>query len=136
MKQKLQIKDVVQRTGLDRETLRFYEQKGLLPKSSRTEAGYREFDPDIVIRIKFIKMAQEVGFSLKEISELLALGQSSKISKADLKKIANEKIAALDQKIVLLQTMRQSLIRLSSQAIKTTATKSCPILSQIKNLEY
>lgn len=135
MNDKLQIRDIVKHTGIDRETLRFYEQKGLLPKPTRTEAGYRQFDQDILIRLKFIKLAQEVGFSLKEISDLLSLGQTKSISKSDLKKIADEKISALDERIKSLKAMRKVLLGFSQATTRLSKNSECPILSQFKNLE-
>ena len=135
MKNKLQIREIVELTGLDRETLRFYEQKGLLPKPDRTEAGYRQFDPDVIVRIQFIKLAQDVGFTLKEIMELLAFGECSAVSKNELKKIAENKISSIDEKIKSLKTMRKVLVELSQRALSLSKKSTCPILSQFKKLE-
>jgi len=135
MKKKLQIRDISQLTGLDRETLRFYEQKGLLPKPTRTDSGYRQFDSEVVIRLKFIKLAQEVGFSLKEILELLNIGQTKTLSKMDLKNIAKEKISDIDERIKSLKSMRKALNDLSQRASKITSKSNCPILSQFKTLD-
>ena len=135
MKDKLQIRDVVKSKGLNRETLRFYEQKGLLPKPNRTDAGYREYDKDIISRLKFIKLAQEVGLSLKEISELLSIGKNKSLSRSDLKKIADEKISALDERIRSLKAMKK-LLRGFSDSTATLSKKSDGlILSQFRNLE-
>ena len=135
MKDKLQIRDVTRATGIDRETLRFYEQKGLLPKAARTESGYRLFDPDVVDRIKFIKLAQDVGFSLKEILGLLQLGEKKGGTVEDLRSIADQKIKSIDERIQSLQKMRLVLTNLSKTALKVTKGSKCPILSQFKNLE-
>lgn len=135
MKAKLQIRDIIKETGLDRETLRFYEQKGLLPKPERTQAGYRQFDATVISRIKFIRLAQEVGFSLKEILELLNLGASKAISKGDLVEIAEKKISNIDARIKSLKSMKKLLVGLSKISTRLTKGADCPILSQIKNLE-
>jgi DNA-binding transcriptional MerR regulator len=135
MKAKLQIRDIFKETGLDRETLRFYEQKGLLPKPDRTQAGYRQFDAEVISRIKFIKLAQDVGFSLKEILELLNLGQKKVISKTDLRGIVEKKISQLDARIKSLKSMKKVLVGLSKIATQVTKGAECPILSQFKNLE-
>lgn len=135
MKNKLQIRDVVNQTGIDRETLRFYEQKGLLPTPARTESGYREFDQSVLTRLKFIKLAQEVGFSLKEILELLNVGQTKSISKSDLKRISDEKILALDERIRSFKSMRKLLVGFSQTATRLTKKSDCPILSQFHKLE-
>ena len=93
MKSKLQVKDITKLTGVDRETLRFYEKKGLLPKPVRTDSGYRQFSPETVVRLKFVKLAQDVGFSLREITELLKLGREKPVTGKDLKQIADSKIS-------------------------------------------
>jgi DNA-binding transcriptional MerR regulator len=69
----LRTSDVAKEGGVNLETVRYYERRGLLPKPPRTPAGYRTFGTDAVRRLRFIKRAQDLGFSLKEIKELLAL---------------------------------------------------------------
>lgn len=135
MKKKLQIKDISNLTGLDRETLRFYEQKGLLPKPTRSTTGYRLFDEEVVERLQFINQAQQVGFSLKEISNFLALGTSKTVTKDKLKEIADSKISDIDKKIDSLNQMRSALASLSARASDLTKKSKCPILSQLKNLD-
>lgn len=135
MKHKLQVKDITQLTGIDRETLRFYEMKGLLPKPERSQAGYRQYSPDVVVRLKFIKLAQDVGFSLKQINELLNLGQKKAMTQNDLKKVAQSKIAEIDQRINKLQDMRRILSDLSARPINKSEKQTCPILSQLNFIE-
>ena len=65
--------EIAKQGGVNLETIRYYERRGLLPKPPRTPSGYRTFDPEAVRRIRFIKQAQGLGFSLKEIKALLAL---------------------------------------------------------------
>ncbi|GAB4025305.1 MAG: hypothetical protein Fur0010_28490 [Bdellovibrio sp.] len=72
----MKTKDITEKTGIVRETLRFYESKGLLPKLSRTESGFRVYPNNTVDRIKFIQMAKGAGFTLNEIKELIDLQQS------------------------------------------------------------
>ena len=69
----LSISQVAKRGGVNIQTIRYYERQGLLAPTSRTEAGYRIFSAESVRRIRFIKRAQELGFSLKEIEDLLSL---------------------------------------------------------------
>lgn len=97
--------------------------------------GYRQFDATVISRIKFIKLAQEVGFSLKEILELLNLGQGKAMSKSDLLDIAEKKISDIDARIKSLKTMRKLLVGFSKMAPRLTKGAECPILSQFKNLE-
>ena len=70
--------------GVNLETIRYYERRGLLPKPPRTSAGYRAFDAEAVRRLRFIKQAQALGFSLKEVRELLALRLNPRTSCADV----------------------------------------------------
>lgn len=69
----MKTKEVLEISGIDRETLRFYENKGLLPKMKRTDGGYRIFPEEIINRLRFIKTAKVAGFTLKEIKELVEL---------------------------------------------------------------
>src|SRR5712664_1369599 len=78
--------------GVNIETIRYYERHGLLPKPPRTHSGYRVFSEDAVVRLRFIKHAQELGFSLKEIKELLSLRVKSGSSCADVRRRAEAKI--------------------------------------------
>src|SRR5574342_138792 len=88
------------------ETVRYYERRGLLPEPKRRESGYREYSPEEVFRIRFIKRAQELGFTLKEISELLGLRVDSKTTCAKVKKQADAKISDIEEKIRLLKKMK------------------------------
>ena len=102
-------KDVVEVAQISRETLKFYERKGLVKASSRTEAGYRLYSEASIQRLMFIRAAQKVGFSLKEISELLSLGSKKRVDTSALKEIAKTKVQSLDAKITKLQSMRSLL---------------------------
>ena len=72
----MQTKDIMKLTGLDRETLRFYEKKGIITIPNRTASGYRKYNDEVVERINFTLMAKEAGFTLGEIKELLDLKES------------------------------------------------------------
>ena len=77
--------ELAKQAGVNVETLRVYERKGILPQPPRRASGYREYPPDAVDRIRFIKRAQELGFTLKEIKELLELGADPQTTCADLR---------------------------------------------------
>src|SRR5258708_7624372 len=94
------------------ETLRFYEGKGLLPEPPRRPSGYRAYSGDAVGVVGFIKRAQELGFSLREIKELLALREVPRATCADMMKRARRKIEEIDAKIGDLRAMRSALARL------------------------
>ncbi len=106
----MKTKDIVEKAGIDRETLRFYESKGLLPDLNRTGAGYRIYPDSTVERIGFIQTAKSAGFTLKEIKELLDLQQRRgpcRVSR-DLVKIKKDEVA---QKITALKKMDKILSR-------------------------
>ncbi len=133
-KENLQIKDLVKITGLDRETLRFYEKKGLLPKPTRTSSGYRVFSSDIIDRLEFIKIAKEAGFSLKEIIDILNLGKRTVLTKRELNSVAQDKIETIDEKIESLKKMRQLLVNFTRCAGAKPTRPMTLILNEFKNL--
>jgi MerR family mercuric resistance operon transcriptional regulator len=113
------------------ETIRYYERRRLLPEPKRRESGYREYSPDDVSRIKFIKRAQALGFTLKEISELLALRVDSKTTCAKVKKQAEAKIANIEEKIRMLKTMKTALRKLALSCEAHESQHGCPILDYL-----
>src|SRR5262245_52061246 len=92
------IGQVARLAGVGVETIRFYEREGLLTKPKRRPSGYRVFAPDAVGRIQFIKKAKQLGFSLKEIRDLLSLRVDSRATKADVKKHVDAKIDEIDER--------------------------------------
>src|SRR5207247_4480710 len=98
--------------GVNIETIRYYERHGLLPTPPRTHSGYRVFSDDAVTRLRFIKHAQDLGFSLKEIKELLGLRVKPGSSCADVRRKAESKIVDVDEKIQRLQAIKGALVEL------------------------
>src|SRR5712692_3555565 len=96
------------------QTIRYYEREGLLPKPPRLASGYRVFSSDAVRRVRFIKRAQELGFSLKEIKELLSMRIDPESDCSGIQKLARAKLADIEQKIQTLQAMRKVLGRLAT----------------------
>jgi Hg(II)-responsive transcriptional regulator len=94
---------------VNRETIRYYERRGLMPAPPRSESGYRQYVPDDVARIRFIKRAQALGFALGEIGELLLLRVESVSACDDVQHQAEHKIADIEAKIQLLARMKQTL---------------------------
>src|SRR5947209_14414329 len=127
--------EVAKRGGVNLETIRYYERRGLLPKPSRTPAGYRAFGTDAVRRLRFIKHAQELGFSLKEVKELLALRVDARTSCADVRTRAEAKIADIDQKLRALRAMKQALVRLTAACVGRGPVSACPILESLDHEE-
>ena len=95
----LTIGRLAREVGINLETVRFYERRGLLPRPPRSASGYRLFPADAKRRLKFIKRAQELGFSLSEIRELLALRMSQRTTSAEIRKRTQAKIADIEGKI-------------------------------------
>src|SRR6266852_1677460 len=95
--------------GVNLETIRYYEREGLLPRPPRTRSGYRVFPTDAARRLRFIKRAQHLGFSLTEIRELLTLRVKPGTKRDQIRARAEAKIADIEQKIQTLTAMKQSL---------------------------
>lgn len=109
--------------GVGVQTVRFYERKGLLRQPSRRASGYRQYSAEDSKQIRFIKRAQELGFTLKEVKELLELQATSKSACADVKKRSDKKALEIDGKIEDLKKMRRLLGEISSCCAKGKATQ-------------
>lgn len=127
----LTIGRLAQEVGINLETVRYYERQGLLPKPPRSVAGYRLFPTDAVRRLKFIKRAQELGFSLGEIRELLALRVSARINTAEIRRRAESKIADIESKIATLESMKKSLRKMVESCSECASDSKCPILDSL-----
>ena len=125
---------VARRAGVGIDTVRFYERRGLLDKPPRSPSGYRLFPPDTVARIRFIKRAQQLGFSLREIRELLELRVDPETTCEDIRRKAQAKIEDIDRKIEELRRMKTALKRLYADCRKTEGPISaCPILDAMED---
>ena len=123
--------ELARQGGVNLESIRFYERERLLPKPPRTAGGYRMFTPDDVRRVRFVKRAQELGFSLREIKELLALRFEPDTSCADVRKRAQSKLSDIDQKISDLKRMRKILDLLTTACPGRGTINGCPILESL-----
>ena len=115
------------------ETIRYYERRGLIPEATRRESGYRQYSEDDVARIQFIKHAKELGFSLKEISELLSLRVDPETTCGDVKRRAEMKIADIDEKIQTLLRIKKALTRLVGSCRGRGPSSECPILEALNS---
>jgi MerR family transcriptional regulator, copper efflux regulator len=113
------------------ETVRFYEREGLIAEPPRRRSGYRQYPPDTVRRVLFIRRAKELGFSLKEISELLSLRVEPSITCADVRAVARGKISDIETKISQLERMKAALDRLARACRGQGPTSECPILDAL-----
>jgi Cu(I)-responsive transcriptional regulator len=113
--------------GVNAQTLRYYERRGLLPEPPRRGSGYREYPADAVRIVRFIKKAQELGFSLDEIEELVRLRGVRRADRHQVRAIADRKIDDIDRKIAHLQSMREALVHLVASC-HAGGTVDCPII--------
>jgi MerR family copper efflux transcriptional regulator len=114
--------------GVHAETIRYYEQRGLLPPPRRNASGYRTYNVSDVARLRFIKRAQELGFSLREIEELLTLEATPGAHSGLIRERALAKIAEIEAKIRDLGRMRDTLCRLVAACDGQAPIEHCPIL--------
>jgi MerR family transcriptional regulator, copper efflux regulator len=128
----LTIGRLAKEAAVNLETVRFYERRGLLPKPPRSASGYRLFPSDAARRLRFIRRAQELGFSLKEIRELLSLRVSPTSTSKDIRARAESKIADIEAKIRGLESMRQTLLKLTSACQCCVPVGECPILESLE----
>ncbi len=127
----LTIGQLARRAGVGVETVRYYERRGLLPEPPRRESGYREFSPEAATRLRFIKRAQELGFSLREIKELLALRVTPGCNCERVLERTNDKIADIERRLRSLRGMRRALTKLADACRRRGTTRACPILEAL-----
>ena len=131
----LTIGKMARAAGVGVETVRFYERQGLIDKPPRPTSGYRHYSMDAVRRLRFIKRAKELGFTLKEIAELLSLRMRPNTCCADIREEADSKIAAIERKIQDLQGVRNALQRLADGCHDQDSLEQCPILNALDHGE-
>jgi len=122
---------VARSTGIGIETVRYYEREGLIGPAERTDANYRIYRQEDVDRLHFIRHAKDLGFTLKEIGELLTLRHDPAMSKADVKEKTEEKIAAVKAKIGTLRRILKALEQLNEQCDGHGPVGDCPILKAL-----
>jgi len=132
----LTIGKVAHSAGLAIDTVRYYEREGLLEKPSRTASGYRHYTPEAVARLRFIRQAKELGFTLSEIRELLTLRVAPGKSCADVKTRAEAKIADVEQRIAQLNRMKGALAKLAKACSGRGPTSECPILDALESEKH
>jgi len=128
------IGQVAKQAGVGVETIRFYEREGLLNKAKRRQSGYRVFTPEVVSRIRFIKKAKQLGFSLREIRDLLFLRVDARATPADLKRRVDAKITEIDDRLTDLKRMRGGLVRLSKVCKGKGPIGESPLLDLLERM--
>ena len=124
--------------GVSVETVRFYERQGLINAPPRGESGYRQYPQEAVRRLRFIRRAKRLGFTLKEIRNLLGLRPdvSSAVTCDAVRKLAEEKIADVRERITALQEMEKVLVQLVDGCRNRNVQGSCPVLEVLQHEEY
>jgi MerR family mercuric resistance operon transcriptional regulator len=120
--------EVAGRAGVNTQTLRYYERRGLLPEPPRSPGGYRDYPGSAVDVLRFVKRSQELGFSLNDVERLLDLAAGGPDSCDQARSLAEEQLDGLDRKIADLQRMRASLAELVATCERPAADRSCPLL--------
>ncbi len=127
----LRISEVAEQGGVNLQTIRYYEREGLLPEPPRLASGYRAFPKQAIRRVRFIKRAQELGFSLAEIRELLTLRVDRQRDRAVVRALTGAKLAQIDEKIRMLEMMKRALQHLTDRCSGHGPASECPILEAL-----
>jgi MerR family copper efflux transcriptional regulator len=125
------ISQAARRAGCGVETIRFYERQGLIERPPKPSAGFRRYPSAIVDRVRFIRQAQGLGFSLREIDELLSLRTDPAADCADVRARASAKLDEVDRKIGELERIREALGELIEACPGYGAARTCSILEAL-----
>ncbi len=127
------ISKAAKRAGVGVETIRFYERRGLIPQPLKpASGGFRDYPQETVSRLRFIREAQELGFSLDEIAELLTLRADPKANCAQVQRRAEAKLAEVERKVERLQGIGMALERLIQACPGKGALGACSILETLE----
>ena len=127
----MKIGELAQRAAVGIDTVRYYERQGLLPKAQRLASGYRVYDDNDVRRLRFVRRAKALGFTLPEIHDLLALSDHRQDDMAGMKAAATEKLADVHAKLAELERVREGLETLIASCPGHGALEQCPILAAL-----
>lgn len=128
----LTIGKVAKRAGVNIQTVRYYERRGILSPDGRRDSGYRLYADDAIRKIRFIKNAQELGFTLKEIDRLLRLSVGKAARCEDVRKKAEKHLKDVQGKVEHLKSIEKILGELIRTCLKKGRTDPCPILRSLE----
>lgn len=131
----MRIGELAALAGVPPATIRYYERRGILAAPPRSKAGYRRYGNDTAQRIRFIRRAQELGFTLGEIEELLALRVDETESCSVVEARTREKIDDVRRRMSELARLEEVLVRLSDACGSRTPTAECPVLEMLIDTE-
>ena len=118
------------KTGVNTETIRYYEKEGILPPPPRTESGYRVYTEEHCKRLMFVRRSRELGFSLNEIRTMLAMVDGGSLTCAEVKDVTITHLDDIREKISDLQKLEKTLQKIASQC-KGGKTPNCPIIDAL-----
>jgi DNA-binding transcriptional MerR regulator len=127
----MRIGEAARRAGVNIQTLRYYERRGLLAEPVRTSSGYRSYSAHAVRVVRFVKRAQELGFTLAEVAELLRLRDRRAASRDRVRRRAEAKLRDIDGRLRALRAMRGAL-RALLDSCRCGTTPECPILEALE----
>jgi MerR family transcriptional regulator, copper efflux regulator len=119
---------VAKRAGVPIDTIRYYEREGLLPEPLRRASGYRSYNESIIRQLRFIRRAKDLGFTLEEIRDLLALSADRHRGVKEVKQRAQQRLASIDERIAELMRIRKGLEQLIEACPGHGSPEQCPIL--------
>ena len=128
----LAIGTLAKHTGTKVQTIRYYEQIGLLPEPGRTEGGQRRYGDDDLDRLAFIRHARQLGFTLEAIRELLDLSDNPGRSCADIDRIAHRQLKEVEARIARLEALRKELRRMLRECSRDTVS-DCRVLEVLRD---
>ncbi|MCW8862275.1 MAG: Cu(I)-responsive transcriptional regulator, partial [Rhodospirillales bacterium] len=126
----MNIGSVSAKSGVPAKTIRYYESIGLIPEPPRTEGGYRSYGRDDLERLRFIHRARSLGFSIKDVGNLLELWRNRSRASADVKALAHKHVAEIETRIAQMESMRQTLLNLINRCHGDNRP-DCPILNDL-----
>jgi len=127
------IGELAKKAGVNVQTIRFYERESLLQDAHRwPDSGYRDFDDEALLRLQFIRVAKELGFTLREIKELLEMRILPGESCAEVRQMIGTKLADLDRRMIGMRRLRRTLVKLEAACGHRTVDTTCPALWAIE----
>ena len=129
----MKIGELSKQSGAGIETIRFYERKGLLAEPVRSPSGYRHYDASVVARLQFIRRAKDLGFTLAEIKEILALWFDATTRCEHVRQRAEQKIADIEEKVRSLHKMKRSLKKVIDECESQDSVDDCPLMKGVGN---
>jgi MerR family transcriptional regulator, mercuric resistance operon regulatory protein len=131
MAERCTIGAIARQAGVNVETVRYYQRRGLVPEPAKPIGGIRKYAPEHVQRLRFIKRAQQLGFSLEEIAELLSLEDG--LHCREVEKIAGQKLATVRERIAQLETMEGALAALVRKCSSNKGRLRCPLIAALES---